>query len=444
MGFAERFVWLDVFCIPQDRANVRLAPVAQIELARQAEIFRNATTAVIWFTDVDNWKDAEANIAWLALTYLRDGVRRHHVGVKYKIACAIDGLRGPASLSSGFRPRGTDHNNVSHVPGWMSSLWTLQEAVIRPNMILINRNLEPLLVGSNTAVTFDILVALFSCAYYDSDWRDKCTGEHDSSDKDKYVLPDELWMDSLDGDVEELDAPQGVIDLAGVLLDTGSIDLIEADQLTPLVLGTKRQATASRGEAIMAVTGAVGWHLGRSVTQFQNAGDATQDSLFGLYPFEFVHELRERCGAVFFTYQQEVSTLILTRNGFIDPGFRGTMLPFMKDSPCGYNVLASDNIGDRSFTDHPSVESWILKRDGSVEISQAAIVAGSNDHVTAGAGGLATTVIADISHNDPHPSGIRQPINVKGDLVDVIQSLKKEAVAICTMYSESQIVGIIL
>ncbi|KAK8133131.1 hypothetical protein PG999_001304 [Apiospora kogelbergensis] len=310
-------------------------------------------------------------------------------------------------------------------------------------MVLLNGNLELLCVSSNRAVTFDLLVALVGAVYFDRDWREDLTGREEVDDIKRYDVADELYIEGMDDDISDLDAPQGVMDLADVLLETGSMELIGADRLTPIVLGTMREATASRGEAIMAVTGATGWHMGRSVTQFQNASDA-EDLLFGLYPFEFIHELRQSCGAFFFMYQQEMSTLIYTEKGFIDPGFRGTMLPFMKDSPAGYNVLSTDEVGDRNVTDHPSTESWRLERDGSVWLPQVAIAAGSNCNITSGAQGLATYLIADIGYNDPYISGIRQTLHIKGDLVDIVNSLKEEAVAVCTGFSSWHIFGIIL
>ena len=332
MGLAEKYVGFDLPCITQDRDNADLAPIAQVELARQADTFRNASTAVVWFTDIRNWTDAEANVAGLALVYLQDGIRAHGAGVRDKIAQAAAGLRGQVSRSSGFHP-GTGDSSTQP-PGWMSSLWTLQEISIRPDTVLMNRNLKLLTVGSNTALTYGLLVALFSRAYFDSDWRQDLTG-HDNNGlgEDAYDASEKLSMDELDGNVDDLDAPQGVVDLAGVLLDPGSMDLIGADRLTPIVLGTMRKATASRGEAIMAATGAVDWHLGRSVQRFQSQAGAPEDLLSGLYPFVFVRELRDSCGAIFFTNQQDISTLICTRKGLIDPGYRGTMLPFMKDSP---------------------------------------------------------------------------------------------------------------
>lgn len=46
------------------------------------------------------------------------------------------------------------------VVGWFSSLWTLQEICLRPDMWLVNRDWELLTVGNGVPVSFDTLVAL--------------------------------------------------------------------------------------------------------------------------------------------------------------------------------------------------------------------------------------------------------------------------------------------
>ncbi|KAK7956447.1 uncharacterized protein PG986_005669 [Apiospora aurea] len=152
MGFAVRFIWMDLLCIPQNRHDSKLAPIAQVELARQAEIFRNAETVVTWLTDLASWADAEANIAWLALTYLHDGPRDFPEGMQDRLACATDGLRDAASRSSGFHWIQDSEKEQRRVPGWMSSLWTLQEAFIRPDMInSVQSREQRVMPGQSTA-----------------------------------------------------------------------------------------------------------------------------------------------------------------------------------------------------------------------------------------------------------------------------------------------------
>ncbi|KAK8128703.1 hypothetical protein PG984_009811 [Apiospora sp. TS-2023a] len=419
MGFAVRFIWMDLLCIPQNRYDSKLAPIAQLELARQAEIFRNADTVVAWLTDLESWADAEANIAWLALTYLHDGPRDFPEGMQDRLACATDGLRDAASRSSGFHWVQDSEKEQRRVPGWMSSLWTLQEAFIRPDMILMSRDFELLSVGKNTAITLDLLVTLVFHIYFDRDWRQEDSG---------YA-----------------DAPQGVESLALLILDAGLVDLIRGDRMTPLVTGSVRQATASRGEAIMAVTGAVEWHLGRSVTQFRDAND-TDDLLLGLYPFEFIQELIGLCGGFFFMCEPVRETLICTTQGLEDPGFQGTMLPFIKDGlGTSRATVAGDN--DNIYRDHESVKTWNLKQDGSVRLSEAGIVTGSSTHIMSGSRGMGAELNFDASVmiNNWDPSDVpRRTFSGHRNLRDVVQSLPNEAVAVCVRYTDHILVGLIL
>lgn len=62
----NRYIWLDLFCIPQDGS-----PLTSIEIARQAAIFGGATTAIAWLNNIDSWIGIQAGIQWLALAFLR-------------------------------------------------------------------------------------------------------------------------------------------------------------------------------------------------------------------------------------------------------------------------------------------------------------------------------------------------------------------------------------
>ena len=62
-----RYTWFDLIFIPQRRSD----PIANQEIARQAEIFQNAKYAVVWLNDVTEFSGLNAFVACLAPRALR-------------------------------------------------------------------------------------------------------------------------------------------------------------------------------------------------------------------------------------------------------------------------------------------------------------------------------------------------------------------------------------
>ncbi|KAJ1335363.1 HET domain-containing protein [Microdochium nivale] len=456
VGFQEDYVWVDLLCIPQDSDDRGLAGICQQELARQAAIFQNASTAVVWLSDVGSWQDATWNIRWLCLTFLKDGSPGGYAD-QMKVAAGegLERLENPGATSSGFRSRGhgkeagyNPNREGNSLPKWASSLWTLQEVMMRPNMIILNKNLEPLTVGQNLAVTMDMLLAIVDVVYFDEEWRKIILeSQHvdqqneEGSDSGMQDYQEILWEVTNDFEIaglETLEAPDSVVELADMLHSCELTDILAADCLTPLVLGRIRQATHSRAEALMAVTGATDWHLGRSVQQFV-ASTLTDDNstkeklMLELYPFEFIQEVRKKAGALMFSYQHEVSTMVVDcHQKFFDPGFRGTMLPFMTGSTGAYSILASTAVNITGLVDHPSTATWMLQVDGSVHIPQVAILVSSSEPLDRTGGEI--SLLADIAGNDPL-TGLRLASQIKGDLLDHLRCFQGEAYAICLMNS---------
>jgi hypothetical protein len=70
-GFSEPFVWLDLFCIPQDISVDWQAAICKAELPLQAEIFQNTGTAAAWLYDVPCWTRTKAVVSWLSMRHLK-------------------------------------------------------------------------------------------------------------------------------------------------------------------------------------------------------------------------------------------------------------------------------------------------------------------------------------------------------------------------------------
>ena len=66
----SRYVWIDLFCIPQEGSELQ-----KIEIARQATIFRNARDCYAGINDVHDWGSVEVPLEWLGPCYLKSTTR---------------------------------------------------------------------------------------------------------------------------------------------------------------------------------------------------------------------------------------------------------------------------------------------------------------------------------------------------------------------------------
>jgi hypothetical protein len=116
--FKQRYVWVDVFCIPQD------CPTAKSrEVARQADIFRGAKGGIAWLHQTPAVGPLLMGIvAWSVL--LNDSFKERRMAP----------ISAPPGTFAALEELASDP--------WFSSTWALQEAILRPNMALIGVN-EP-------------------------------------------------------------------------------------------------------------------------------------------------------------------------------------------------------------------------------------------------------------------------------------------------------------
>lgn len=124
IGKHTEFLWIDIACIDQlDR------PRQMYEIGRQAAIFNRATLACIWMTRLDNQEMQNA------VSALMNG---DLVGIctrgKSQRTDEQD-IRLLREVVFGLETLNKDP--------WFSSLWTLQELVIRPDAVLLSREGVP-------------------------------------------------------------------------------------------------------------------------------------------------------------------------------------------------------------------------------------------------------------------------------------------------------------
>ena len=125
------YIWMDLLCIPQRTSDPGLTKIAQNEIAHQAEIFHQAAGGVVWFNDVTSWDGLERTIEWLALNFFVASDSSHSKFEEFReAACAYADV--PTGFYNDHAPSTTYSTEVDEFLGWFSSLWTLQEAFLKP------------------------------------------------------------------------------------------------------------------------------------------------------------------------------------------------------------------------------------------------------------------------------------------------------------------------
>lgn len=150
------YIWFDLFCIPQVpidpwRARHKAEEIdawkerADDEIARQSTIFRGSKRCIAWLTDLSTWKDMSRALKWMSMRFLKDS-RASFDGPVQAMSAKLARHKSHAAAKLFKNPLGDtlmtfefaqDVGLVFRVAlTWFSSLWTLQEAVLCPEMEL--------------------------------------------------------------------------------------------------------------------------------------------------------------------------------------------------------------------------------------------------------------------------------------------------------------------
>lgn len=202
----------------------------ETEIARQAAIFTNARWATIWCNKVHDWSGLEAAVRWLGAVYIGHSISlgpefEYSTTCFEEIARCANNATQLASIRDSISARDRESLVFPHVrgedvvgwyepDGWFSSLWTLQEACLRPDLYLCDKDwrvaktrVDPSSTGIQGAITSDCLIALFNAALVGI------------SKKDDY--------------------PLAIVELIGILDMTGMHKLLAWALLTCFFWGTK-------------------------------------------------------------------------------------------------------------------------------------------------------------------------------------------------------------
>jgi len=339
--FQSRYVWLDLVCIPQDRSQRTV-----IEISRQASIFAGADSAVAWLNEINSWDGMKSALHWMTAKYLQYSDATSHPSEDVKNYPSTGLFEGSQTIDR--------ERTLFETPnGWFTSLWTLQEACLRPDMLFCNHKWEVLTDPTGGSIRLDTIAAL-----------------HDRL---------RFYMRDVDTSEEE-EWPMPAKEVFALMQHTGMDLLLQMSPTTVLSLGSKRECTERRAEAIMSVIGAVNWH--RRLVATSKLPDA-ESLVLDTYPLPFLKEVRDVLGASFFssnyTYCSFWDVFERGDEGDLVAKVTGTLFPF---TPLGLGdprlVFASES---SSWQDHPSVKSWKIMGDGRVKMPRAGILASWDDPV---------------------------------------------------------------
>ncbi|KAI1752080.1 hypothetical protein F4782DRAFT_503161 [Xylaria castorea] len=326
----ERYVWMDLLCIPQD-----FSEVSKREIARQATIFKEASVTIMWLHDINSWSSIPMVLEWLCRSFIATndfGPKTPDIMaglVNAQESRSIELMRRPPLLPSEM-PLYTNLRDViplslSDFNPWFTSLWTLQELCLRPDMLMANSNWDCLHMNG-TPISFDELGSVAKM-------------------KDQFTtFPS---------------APFGAHLLLGLLFETG----LQAHISSPVVvvgLGSHRYCQERRAEAIMAAAGITDWF------ETSTDSDRERDLVLGQYPLRFVRELQQKAGAHFF-YSRPFDVDLNAIRGSRTPV--GSMLPF--GPPGSRKSIREAKTADSVF----DTSAWTVQPSGSVNLDKVGLVA---------------------------------------------------------------------
>jgi len=399
-SFTTPYLWLDLLCIPQIqepccklRGHLKLREIAESEISRQGKIFKNAKCAMAWLNYVSEWSGLEHAISWFAArfdqisaTSSQRQTPNHDADLQLLEQIANSSRCG---LLCEEEDESARRENDTRPFAWFSSLWTLQEACLRPDMLLVDQHWNVFTVGpSALPLTLDNLIAVVA-GFEQHSYR------IDPVIVTKEDLQNLHGLDPLPGqDTLVLpNMPLAAKELHSIMQRFELTQLLDAKLLTILALANQRYSRDSRAQAIMSVVGATRWYEGRAETCSPSREE--QDLVLGTFPLAFIQEVRMKLGAGFFRSTgsgKEVCRNVVFSN-HADPLQRtvspvGSMMPFSartsqdqrrSEIPEGTDYpqprAASISPFSAGAHDDPSVQTWDIMQDGTVRMSKVSVFA---------------------------------------------------------------------
>jgi hypothetical protein len=136
-----RYFWIDLLTIPQGN----LMTLDQVMYDRRVteinyipEIFRRASKAIAWFDDIPSWTHLPSALEYISLRYL-SASERADLDTQ-KLACSLSDATtsadNPLELLRHDAHRRAPQKDIWEPNGMFTSPWSLQEMIIRPDLML--------------------------------------------------------------------------------------------------------------------------------------------------------------------------------------------------------------------------------------------------------------------------------------------------------------------
>ncbi|RDW58345.1 hypothetical protein BP5796_12275 [Coleophoma crateriformis] len=426
LQFAERFIWFDLFCIPQDESRE-----ADEEISRQAVIFRQASACMAWIHDVQSWEGTSSALNWLGFAFLDNTTQlcwEKFEGMKADAKERADQL---SELLPGYSPLGPRANDVpkeSQKIGpnvWFSSLWTLQEAALCPDLLLLDRNWKPLTDAAGVHLGLSTLLGFVDTVA--DTWM-----EGKRPDASQLANPD-IFMNKLrTSPIWDSHAPDRWPTSAESLRRLSVITRLDSALRVPtptglFIMANLRQCSDERAPAIMSALGVTDWYQNDVI---QKRKKCNKKKVLDAYPLSFVREAAHKFGAAFYGSWSPIAREIPVK--WNPEGLRGagSMLPFTRPKDKLYHGIGGvPENSPFNIVDHPSVKTWVINADGSVRMRSAGIIAAKGQSKNIPYEATVMMMYCDGSYS-PHPYIY--------DLDNLVQHLpNSEAVYAISLYGDA-------
>jgi heterokaryon incompatibility protein (HET) len=364
-----RYIWLDLFCIPQDRGDR-----SKEEIANQASIFKGSRHCIAWLHDITSWNGTAAALDWLALQHMQTTCKTLPDDMEVRMSAAAEAATAPAELWEREKWAYVNNGDLYKAYGepcsWFSSLWTLQELTLCPDMELYSRGWQRLEDRRGAGIPLRCL-ALFV------DHTSRCLGKAPPEDQ-PFSSPNRWWV-KMTANKRDLftslrgpHVPIGALDLIDVFSVTNLANVLRFSlSMDVLMTANLRQCSSkNRAPAIMSALGVTEWY-----TQSIRSGDREEERpelVFDMYPLGFLAETAQKLGALFWDTGSD-----LPREGpvtDIESMRQASMLPVSQKPGFLGRVLSTPSQGFIYYDDHPSVATWQINGNGSVSIGLAAVI----------------------------------------------------------------------
>lgn len=409
------YIWLDLYCMPQETNDPQIAAILKEEIARQAAIFQNAASCIAWLNYINHWVAEYCAIGWLCAQYFEmssgPGMQNSNTSL---LQAAIHGSQLPLQLARldkptfGYSERRAmfvrwrnEYNKMSRKmkkrgpyyhfepSDWFSGVWTLQEAYLRPNMVLADKNWTILSDPSGQPIALEELFALDYVVWQLVEWGTQVLGHFILEGQKIEHWPFDEVMGVYRRNIANDSYPPGPRQLHHMICKTHLFGEGPDSRLDPLIQANARFCTAGptgRAEAIMSSLGVTKWFKTDPTVR-------ARDLVMGMYPVHFLVEALISIGPDFYTTSVEYASIWAIFYPFTKKN--GSMMPFHHARLTRHKMNSVKSRGSLPFHDptalDPSVATWAIRIDGSVTIKRAVVLASSRpEHPSFQGHGLAS------------------------------------------------------